>query len=622
MRMNKALAIAILSVLVMSGMAGMVYASANPLSSLQVGSFQVDPRGVQNWHVSAAGVEKWFTASWGTNIAEKVGAVDYPYQFLYGNLFMNGQLESQSITVNVVLNWSMIKAFPAVALLALPGDGATIQGAPTGEAISTGIGSGAIGYFSGYPFHIYIETSNGSALATTMLYTSTSTSDYQVTLQPDRGYNGTIYIEIYSMMYTEWNAQPVKYFPLYVGVGQFTQLTANVQGSTSVVKGSGPAFLNFTFNAGNWSVNFDKVLNGNPANESATNLQVLQTYHFTYSGTGGAKQLIYNFTSINSPGIYVWMINESVTKYGSTYVVHDLKTKVPPKVLMWMSPGKLDGQETVSVTVVSNTSQTNITVYLSIWYGTDEYMVPPAGASNVLLYNSPYSVISGQNLTLSFRNSMDGQLNLQVIANASGDFNLTRDFTTIGNNVTGPPGGNVSAWFIWPPWDGGPVNQLLLLGGGILILYSLGASLGNVEVDDRVRKAERIRNRELSMGEKVAYRMPANLTSAYSAHFGAAIFLLALSVINWNLVLTAITSSSLSVLTLIGGVTIIPRPQNVRKGHILRVIAEREEGGILLDGVIAFIILLLFILIVVDVFHGNLHMVESAWARFWGGRFP
>ena len=611
--------IGIIAVLVMTAGMSTVYASSSSLSSLQMGSWQVDPSAVQNWKVDAGQVDQWFSASWGTNVAESAGAVNYPYQFLYGNFFFNGKLSAQSITVNIAINWTEAEKYAATPIFSpAPGDGATGLGAPSGEVISTGIGSGAVSYFSGYPIHVYVMSANGTTLGSGQIYTSTSTSDYSLTLQPTTVYNGTVYVEMYAMMYTEWNAQPIKYFPLYIGVGKYTQLVANVQGSTSLVKGLGPAYLNFTFNAGNWSINFDHVLNGNPQNMSATNLQVLRTYHFTYASTGGNKQLIYNFTSSNPPGIYVWTFNESVTKYGSTYVVHDLRASFPPKVLTWMSPGKLDGQETVSVTVVSNVSQENITVYVSVWYGTDEYMLPPSGASNVLYSNSPFQLISGQNFTLTFKNTMDGQLNLQVIANASGNLNLTRDFTTIGNNVSSPPGGNISSWFVWPPWSGGPVNELLLLGGGILVLYSLIASAGNVEVDETVRKAEKIRNRELSMGEKVGYRMPMNLTSTYSAHFGGAIILLVLSVINWDKVVSSIPGAGLMFSPLVFGFAMRTNIGE-RVGRIMR---RKEEGGVLLDGIVAFLILLLFILVVVNVFHANLHVVEYAWSRFWGGSLP
>ncbi|WP_229657422.1 hypothetical protein, partial [Thermogymnomonas acidicola] len=131
------------------------------------------------------------------------------------------------------------------------------------------------------------------------------------------------------MMYTVLDAQPIKYFPFYVGVGQFSQLSANVQGSTSLVKGSGPAYLNFTFNAGNWTVYFDRVLNGNPGNLSATNLQVLQEYHITYQETGGQKKLVFNFTSSDPPGVYVWIFNESITRYGG-YTWSTTSARPPP----------------------------------------------------------------------------------------------------------------------------------------------------------------------------------------------------------------------------------------------------------------------------------------------------
>ncbi|GGM68286.1 hypothetical protein GCM10007108_03000 [Thermogymnomonas acidicola] len=132
-----------------------VHASSNPLSALSLGSWQVDQRAVHNWGVNSSAVEQWFNVSWGSNQAEEAGAVDFPYQFMYGNFYMNGKLVAQPISINVHINWAVVGNYPAVSILGAPGDGATPLGAPSGEAISTGIGSGAIGYFSGYPFHIY-----------------------------------------------------------------------------------------------------------------------------------------------------------------------------------------------------------------------------------------------------------------------------------------------------------------------------------------------------------------------------------------------------------------------------------------------------------------------------------
>ena len=614
---NRAVILTVTVLMVMSSMSviGMAGAS-NPNASLTMGSWQVSPAGVNNWHIYAPYVNKWFSASWGTNVAESVGAVNYPYQFLYGNFFMNGVLASQSITVNIAINWTLVKAHEAVSFTPpAPGMGATSLGAPSDEVISTGVGSGEVAYYSGFPFHVYIVSANGTTLGSGQIYTSTSTSDYSLTLQPTRGYTGTIYVEVYAMMYTEWDAQPIKYFPLYVGVGEFTQLTESVQGSTSLVKGNGPAFLNFTFDAGNWTVDFDRVVNGNPQNLSVTNLQVLKTYHFTYAGTGGVEKLVYNFTSADPPGIYIWQFNESVTKYGSTFVVHDLKTSFPPKVILWMSPGKLDGQETVSVTAVTNESQMNITIYVSIWYGTDEYLVPPPGTSNILYFNSPYHVVSGQNFTLNFKNSMDGQLNLQVIANASGNLNLTRDFTTIATNTTGPPTGNVTNWFVWPPWGPGSdfLNIISFIGGIGVLLYAIGVSLSDVEVEDEARKAMKMRERAAMLGEHISEgssQFTGNLIMG-SPHFGVAIALLVMSIINWTAIFGALHVGL--VIAPIGMVMAVPPSL----GRFKEFLKKKEEGGILLDGIVALIILLLFIMLVVH-FGGNFQSVASAWSKFWG----
>ncbi|MEM0159837.1 MAG: hypothetical protein QW393_03720, partial [Candidatus Micrarchaeaceae archaeon] len=73
-------------------------------SNLQMGSFVADPQVVGG---NAAQLARWFSASWGINQAYQVGAVDYPYQFLYGNFFQNGQEVVQGIQVELTINTSV-----------------------------------------------------------------------------------------------------------------------------------------------------------------------------------------------------------------------------------------------------------------------------------------------------------------------------------------------------------------------------------------------------------------------------------------------------------------------------------------------------------------------------------
>lgn len=281
-----------------------------------------------------------------------------------------------------------------------------------------------------------------------------------------------------------------------------------------------------------------------------------------------------------------------------------------------MSPGKLDGQETVSATVISNTSQMNITIYVSIWYGTDEYLVPPPGSSNILYSNSPYHVISGQNFTLTFKNSMDGQLNMQVIANASGSLNLSRDFTTIATNTSSPPTGNVTDWFVWPPWGPGSnaLNIIFLISGVGVLLYAIGTSLSDVELDDQAKRAMKMRERAAMLGEHISEgtsQFTGNLTMG-SPHFGVAIALLIMSVINWGAIFHA-----LDVGLIIAPIGMV-RAGAPSLGKFKGFVKKKEEGGILLDGIVALIIILLFIMLVVH-FGGNFQSVAAAWSKFWGG---
>lgn len=520
----------IMGILILSSLS-LGYSSPFPSSPpsaplVPLGSFSVDLNSVANWGINAAQVGDWFSASWSTNQAEAVGAVNYPYQFLFGDLFQTGKISVQSISVQFNINWSIVEQHPAVSLEGAPGDGATVYGSPINEAISTGIGSGAVPYFSGYPVKVYIVNTTGSVLAEQSIFTSKGNSNYEVTLQPSTAANGVFYVEFYVMMYTEWNAQPIKYFPLYLGTGEFNQVVANVENATSLVRGPGEANLTLEFSGGLWNVSFEHIINGNASDMSPTNIQVLKVYNFSYRSTGGSITLHFNFSVNDSPGIYLWSFNESITHYGATYLVHDVsRTVALPDIHIWMSPGVLDGQETIGILPVYNESPIHLQV--TIWYGNDVNLIPPASGANVLYFQSPFTVVSGYNQTISFKNTMDMHLNVLVIANYSDIYNQSSDFVTIGSNVTAIANGNISAWFPVSPFSS-TLNELFLLGGVGLFAYSAyDSSRNSVQ-----RKMSMFSRR----GQGPGFYFP--------THYAAAIFLIIMALVNWVAIYHSILNAS------------------------------------------------------------------------------
>jgi hypothetical protein len=168
---------------------------------------------------------------------------------------------------------------------------------------------------------------------------------------------------------------------------------------------------------------------------------------------------------------------------------------------------------------------------------------------------------------------------------------------------------------VWPPWGPGSdfLNIISFIGGIGVLLYAIGVSLSDVEVEDEARKAMKMRERAAMLGEHISEgssQFTGNLIMG-SPHFGVAIALLVMSIINWTAIFGALHVGL--VIAPIGMVMAVPPSL----GRFKEFLKKKEEGGILLDGIVALIILLLFIMLVVH-FGGNFQSVASAWSKFWG----
>ncbi len=503
--------------------------------NVQMGTFEPDPQATA-WGGSPSGIGKWFSASWGVNQAYQVGAVDYPYQFLYGDFYQNGQEVVQGVMVQFSINWSAVANDPGLAwLLPIPGDGATLLGAPPGASLGTGIGSGAISYLSGHPIRVFY-VQNGTVLEQNVS-TSTSTGTYTVPVFiPTSANSGPFYIVFQTAEYN-MIGQFEGYEPIYIGEGEFNALNSHVSGKpTSVVNSLGiqaNALLNWSFSAGEWNATFVHYLNNNPSDNASSNIQILQYDNFTYKSTGGTIDLQYNFSSSQPSGVYGWRFHEGVTDYGTSFIVYNNATSVasgdkPPMISIWIKPASQGGNEEIYITARDNKS-TWVGLEVSVWYGNDPYTVPNPSYENVLYYFAPYNVSTGTNLSLpSFSNIFYGELNVEVISHNS--YNLWNNSyaqSVVRSNVyQNGSGGNFfqnSVPLLVEPFIS-PINALFLVAGLGILLWSIHRSGIEARV---VRKAER------GLGNGGFY---------VPTHYLTAFVLIVLSFVNWSLVFSMITN--------------------------------------------------------------------------------
>ena len=534
MNVRKAWVFLLLSFLVISIIPMASYASSSPTftppSNLKMGSFVADPEIVGG---NATNLSKWFSMSWGINQAYQVGASTYPYQFLYGNFYQNGQPAVQPVQVEFTINWTAVRNNMAIV-----NDGSwTKLGAPQWTSAAGGaFATGLIDSLYNYPIHVfYIQ--NTTVLEYNIV-TAQGNSEYTVpSFYPTNAVNGSFYIVV-QMEYATHNFgengySQLGYRTVYVGEGELNALKLNTEGPpTPVVNGQGPAYLNLSFSGGDWNVEFVHFLNNNPGNNSTSNNQILQRYNFTFTQTGGTVRLVYNFTSSNPAGVYGWRLYEGITGYGTTFVVHNNVTiqqtgDKPPMISIYIKPASQGGNEQISV-YAKDAKNSSIFLEISVWYGDNLYMVPYPSFSNVLYYFAPANVTSGTNYTLpSFTNDFYGELNVEVLSeNIYHQWNNSYASSVVKSNVYSNGSyhfpGPAQSWITSP--FSGPLNALFLVAGIGLFIYSVHES-----------GLEGAARRKIMQGLNAPFL-------DVRTHYLAAILLFLLAFVNWSLLFTTITS--------------------------------------------------------------------------------
>ena len=530
--MRRLLSLILLSFLLFSFVPMLHLASASgsftPPSNLTMGSFVADPEVAGG---NAAGLSEWFSMSWGINQAYQVGAVDHPYQFLYGDFFQNGQQVVQPVQVEFTINWTVVRNN-----LAVVNDGSwTKLGAPQWGAFATGL----IDNLYNYPIHVfYIQN------ATVLEYNITTAqgqNKYTVpSFYPVSAANGSFYIVVQAEYAThnfgEAGYGQVGYRTIYVGEGEFNAINSHVLGKPTIVVNSqlvgASAFLNWSFSAGEWNATFVHYLNNNPGDTSPSNIQTLQYYNFTYAETGGIVHLRYNFSSSSPSGVYGWRMHEGVTDYGTSFIVYNNATSVssgdkPPMVSIWIKTKVAQGSTETITVLADDLKSSSIDLMVSVWFGNDLYTVPNPSYSNVIYYFAPYNVTSGQNISISFVATFYGEINVEVVShNAFNQWNNSYASSVVKSNIYDNgsfqlPGPSQS-WFTSPLSS--ILNALFLFAGIVLLIYSIHES--------GLEGAERKRIMQGFSAPFLDFR----------THYLAAILLLMLSFVNWSYIFTAITS--------------------------------------------------------------------------------
>ena len=499
-----------------------------PPSNLKMGSFVADPEVVGG---NATNLSKWFSMSWGINQAYQVGAVDYPYQFLYGNFYQNGQQVVQPIQVEFTINWTLAldNAPPHVAATAW-----TNLGAPSWGAFGTGSAA------ANYPVHVFFFQGNTTLLEYNVT-TITTQSTYTVpSFMPTGATNGSFYIVVQTNYWEfPWD-NPLGYSAGYrtivVGEGEFNALNSHVTGkpTTSVDAGltGASALLNWTFSAGEWNVTFLHFLNNNPADLSSSNIQILQYDNFTYKQTGGIVHLRYNFSLDQVSGVYAWQFHEGITDYGTSFIVYNNVTvqqsgDKPPMISIYIKPASQGGSEQISI-YARDAKNSSIFMEISVWYGNDIYTVPNATFENVIYYFAPANVTSGTNYTLpSFTNDFYGELNVEVLSeNIYHEWNNSYASSVVKSNIYDNGSfhlpGPAKSWITSP--FSSPLNALFLVAGIGLFIYSVHES-----------GLEGAARRKIMQGLGSPFM-------DFRTHYLAAVGLFLLAFVNWSLLFATITS--------------------------------------------------------------------------------
>ena len=540
MKFRKFAITALLLVLVISTVPIASHASSSP--SVKMGTFEPNPD-VSNFGGNSSKIGQWVSMSWGINSAYQVGAVNYQYQFLFGNFYQNGQQVVQDVYVNIHLNWTAIGSDGDF------GPMGTSLGAPYWGwlneyqyqfAVGDGMGNGK-------PLKLVLVQGNTTVLATNVTEGVRQQPSTVSLPDPNPIQNGSFYIILFAAMYYPQTIyagsssnQFVAYEPVYIGEGEFNALNSHVSGkpTTSVNAGllGASALLNWSFSAGEWEVTFVHYLNNNPSDNSSTNIQVLQYYNFTYKSTGGIAHLRYNFSLNQASGVYAWRFLTSVNdvSYGSSFIVYNNVSvqqsgDKPPMISIYIKPARQGGNEQISV-YAKDAKNSSIFLEISVWYGNDIYTIPDPNFSNVLYYFAPANVSSGANYSLpAFTNDFYGELNVEVLSeNIYHEWNNSYASSVVRSNVyqngSFSWGSAPKQWFASPLSS--PLNAIFLVAGVGVFIYSVHESGIEVEVRRRVMEG---------LGA-------AGFLADARTHYLAAVFLIIIAFVNWSLVFATITS--------------------------------------------------------------------------------
>jgi len=276
--------------------------------------------------------------------------------------------------------------------------------------------------------------------------------------------------------------------------GRFTAGDMNVNDPPTTNPDTKSTYLNVTVLSGKWHIRlyYADLDNGTAADLIKPNGTVM----------GGNSKLVYDagyFTSANNPvklkytfkdtdptGAYIWTFTsvydtsdgeESLWMWSLTvhndFAQQNSANKEPVVSVEITGTAKINHELTVAISAEDDNSSV-IHVWITIYFSSNEYMIPPPWVNTVIVSLYPMDVPNGGTVYKNFTALHAGQLNVAVISRDSqGKMgNITYASIYVEGADTGGAGNlpGLPEWLQFP-WES-TLNLILLVAGVVLILSS------------------------------------------------------------------------------------------------------------------------------------------------------
>ena len=252
-------------------------------------------------------------------------------------------------------------------------------------------------------------------------------------------------------------------------------------------------YLNATVFSGKWHIRL--YYTGEPPSQSdilpngsviASDGKIHLVKDFGYfTAADNPVMLSYTYTSNDSTGTYAWTLTSSYnvdtgneTLYGYTLTTHnneqDNESVFNQKPVVSVNiTGNLQVNHDISIIIsASDDNSTTISVWIYVYFSSDEYLLPPPWLKTAVLTGFPVDVPNHGQKTINVSLSDSGQLNVLAISQDSqGKYGneVFKSASVQSADVGGAAGSlvNGNPWIAWP-WEN-TANMVVLLFGVILM---------------------------------------------------------------------------------------------------------------------------------------------------------